>query len=97
MFKKKECTVCKTTVAKLAKEHQIEVAPQLLPDLVADLLDESADLSKTLQVLRQTYANQDAFMHKENMLLKFELEETLRQVEVLEKEKAELLKKGMEK
>lgn len=76
MTSKKECPYCRKLCDHITKEFHIPVEPPELLKLIEDSQKQNTELTKTLQALRTTYTNTNAFMTKENLMISFQIAQT---------------------
>lgn len=89
MSKKKTCSKCESILKQLAEEYKIDCEHSFLPSLLEEKLEEEEELEKTFTALRETYANSDAYMTKENAVMSIELQEAKEELIRVEREIAD--------
>ena len=92
MSSKKECPYCRKLCDHITKEFSIPVEPPELLTLINDSQKQNTELIKTLQALRTTYTNTNAFMTKENLTLKFQTQLCEQEIATTETEILQLRK-----
>lgn len=90
MSSKKECPYCRKLCDHITKEFHIQVEPPELLKLIDDSQKQNSELTKTLQALKTTYTNTNAFMTKENLILSFQIAQSSEDSKGLESEIQEL-------